>query len=246
MGMPAQGQGHARRDLREDIRLMRHQDHGIIAADGTQHLGEIIDAARHAAIAPMQIEKRNLIAKTGEPETVTPLGDMQDIVFVEPDSHLFERLAGLGRPATPAHRLGIAPPIVVAEHGMHAKRRFQRAQKRAPFSHRHIRRTQAHAGDVIAEQHDDIAAEGIGCRDDFLPAPQVHPRFAEMEIGERHDAQRRPARPILRGESITLRPEAIEWLDRHAIGAHQPTEREGACQSSQKMAAGEQIDVPSR
>ncbi len=74
----------------------------------------------------------------------------------------------------------VRPPVVIAQHSMHAERRLELPERRRPFAGMNLL-DEFHAGDIVAEQHDDIGAERIGLRDDRGDAIGRHPRIGRRE-----------------------------------------------------------------
>ena len=100
---------------------------------------------------------------------------------------------------TPLH-LAVLPPVVVAEHGMHAERRFETAERTRPFGVRHGFGVagNADAGDVVAEQEHAIGSERVDVRDDAFDARHVHPRLAGVQIGDDRELEVEAGRPARR------------------------------------------------
>jgi hypothetical protein len=71
---------------------------------------------------------------------------------------------------------------VIAEDGVGAERCRELSEHGRPLGGVHVTRDDPHAGDVVTEQHDHVALEGVGCRDDAGDARGRHPGLAGMDI----------------------------------------------------------------
>ena len=133
MGMSGQLQRHPIRNAHGHVGFMRHQDDRRIVGHFLQRRGEIVDAdARQLAKTPSR-KISELIAKPCQPERPACLRQPHDVVFVNRYAGGFELAAGFRYAApVPLHR-PVVPPVVIAEHRMHAERRFQSAQHRRPL-----------------------------------------------------------------------------------------------------------------
>lgn len=80
-----------------------------------------------------------------------------------------------GRPVPGPLYRPVVPIIVVAHDGMDAQRRFEAGQHSRPFARRNDARDLVQAGDIVAEQHDDVSIQRVGAVDDGLDPVQRHP-----------------------------------------------------------------------
>ena len=85
---------------------------------------------------------------------------------------------------------------------MHAERRLQPGQHRRPFVGRNEARDMAVAGDIVAEQHDDVGIERVGALDDRLDVVQRHPGIAGMKVGDGGDLELEIGGPLRRQDII--------------------------------------------
>ena len=76
--------------------------------------------------------KRDLVAEAGEPEGVAVLVDAGDVVLVDGDADALQHAAAEHGALAGALGLEVVPPVVIAEHGMHAERRLELAQRLRP------------------------------------------------------------------------------------------------------------------
>ncbi len=138
---------------------------------------------------------RHLVAKSQQPEGRSAFLKSYRVVLEQIGAHQPKGSADASGVVGPILGQGTAPPIVVAENGVEAERRTQLRKRFAPslWSHRgggHDSRGK------IAQQYDDVRRQGVDDRDDFLDARDRRPRFANVRIGNRRDAQAKGGRPI--------------------------------------------------
>ncbi len=125
-----------------------------------------------------------------------------DVVLVDGNARGLQRAMGRRR-APPGSLHGLVVPIVViAEDGVHAERRLEAGQHRRPFVGRNDARDMAMAGDIIAEQHDEVGLQRIGVLDDRLDALQRHPGIAGVNVGDDGDLQLEIRGPLPRRQMI--------------------------------------------
>ena len=163
---------------------MRQQHDRRVVGHLPERRAEIINTdARHPSETPRR-HVGQLIAKPGEPERVSILGQTPSIVFINRNAGRFERAPGDDRsPAFPLHGL-VVPPIVIAENRMHAERGLQAGEHRRPFIGWNEAGNVPNAGDVIPEQDDHVRIERIGAFDDGRNALKRHPGIAGMDVGD--------------------------------------------------------------
>ena len=143
-------------------------------------------------------------------------------------------------------RRPIFPPVVVAEDGQNAKRRLQPGQGRRPFRRIDPVRRQSRAGDIVAEQNDQIRLQGIRLFDDRPDAFRRHPWAARMDVGKRDDAQRQAVRPARRRQRIAFHMRQQHRLDADRIGAERHRRQHRATDEAQEATSGDQGSAPAR
>ena len=90
------------------------------------------------------------------------LGEAHDVVVQNAHGGLCQRARDRCALVTLHARQYAVPDVVIAEHAINAKRRFQNAQDCAPFLRPDSLGDHAHAGLIIAEQEDDVRVQGVG------------------------------------------------------------------------------------
>ena len=99
MRVTRERQRDAIRDPREDVRLMGEQNDGIGAGDLRERRRQVVDTTEAAGRETMG----DLVAETGEPETLYPATEQHRLIFQNGDTRLRERAAyPQGRAATGA------------------------------------------------------------------------------------------------------------------------------------------------
>src|SRR6056297_1789853 len=115
---------------------MGHKDNRRLISDTSQRRFDVVNAAvaetAIAAAVAASAVIRPLIAKAGEPETVTVLFETDGMVLIKRDAGRFERNADGRRAGFPALDSMIFPPIMIAEDGVHAKRRLKARKRSGP------------------------------------------------------------------------------------------------------------------
>src|SRR5437879_5290077 len=96
----------------------------------------------------------------------------------------------------------VVPPVVIAEDGVHAERRFQPAQHRRPFGRWDAARDMAMADDVVAEQNGDVRLQRVGALDDAFDTPERHPGIAGVEVCDDGNPQLEIGGPLLRRKGV--------------------------------------------
>ena len=89
------------------------------------------------------------------------LADAGGVVLVDGDADALQHAAAEHRALAGALRLQVVPPVVIAEHGMHAERRLELAQCFRPRLGRDGAGLELVAGGEIAEQHDDVGLSSL-------------------------------------------------------------------------------------
>jgi hypothetical protein len=120
---------------------------------------------------------------------------------------------------------------------MDAERRFQAGQHLGPFVGRNDARDLMQAGDIVAEQHDDIRIQRVGTIDDGLDPVQRHPGVAGMNVGDHGDLQRKIRRPLARGRVIAGDPKPQHRLDADAVSGGRDGESRQAADGTDEMTA---------
>ena len=216
MGMAGERHREAIGHAREDVRLMRQQDRRRIVGDGGQRRIEVVgprDAAAAAAIGP-------LAAEAGEPDRPPAMRQPPHLVVHDRQAGGGEFLGRARQVAGAALRLPAFPPVMVAEHRMHAERRPRARKHLGDHAEARPVGDEAMIGEVVAEQHDEIGLERIGERDRARQPRQRGLRPAGMWIGEDRDAQRQVLGPVRRCDPVPhhAQPGARLVVERKAAG----------------------------
>ena len=226
------------RHCREDVGLVGQQDDGRIVGDLGQRAGQVVDTFEHAPRALAPGDEGDLVAEAGEPEGVAVLADAGGVVLVDRDADTLQGAATEHRTLAGALRLEIVPPVVIAEHGMHAKRRLELAQSLGPCLGRDGECLELVAGGEIAEQHDDVGLQLVGALGNRGDALRRHDRPAGMHVGDHADLEVEAARPVARRDAIARDGEAPHRLHGKAV-AGQAEESSARCADGlQEPAAG--------
>jgi len=128
-----------------------------------------------------------LIAEASQPKVLPALGQPHDGVFIDGDAALFQDAPAIYGPGELALGGQVVPPVVVAEHGMDAKRGPQLGQRLGPVLGRDGTRLELVTGGKVAEQHHRVGAERIGDLDDPLDAAERHRRPPRVQVGNDRD-----------------------------------------------------------
>ena len=222
MRVPRERERDAGRHAREDVGLVRQQDHGGVVRDLGQRAVEIVHALERApgALAPT-VEEGHLVAEAREPERAAVVGQTHDVVLV--DRHALALQHAPAEHGALARALGgeVVPPVVVAEDGVHAERRFELAQRLGPYLRRDGAGLELVAGGEVAQQDDDVGFQRIGVGDDAADALGGHGRAAGVHVGDDADAEIEVARPVGRGDAVARHLQPPVRLDGEAV-AGQP------------------------
>src|SRR5580693_2815405 len=87
--------------------------------------GEIVDPNPLDGAIPPRRSVSQLIAETREPERTASLVQALDIILINRNAGGFERAAGNRRSLAVALHRAVIPIIVIAEDGVHPKRRLE-------------------------------------------------------------------------------------------------------------------------
>ena len=206
------------RHLREDVRLMRQQDRRCALRHGGERLVEIVDPDPDMAVALGARKEGELVAQTREPEPAPVLFQADRLVVEDADARARQGLTGDGRAGATCLCRTILPPIVIAEDGEGAQRCPEAAEFGRPFGGLDGASDEVLPGDVVAEEHRQVAAERIGGLDDPGDAGSTHPRLAGMDVGQRHDAELQPGGPVALRRDGVARHRQAHGLDADAVG----------------------------
>ncbi len=72
---------------------------------------------------------------------------------------------------------------------------------------------------IVTQQQIEIAFEGICQIKNAVPAGKAHVGFAQMGIGNQHEAKLEAGRPVRRGEGVVLGAQQEARFDGQRIGA---------------------------
>ncbi len=203
MRVPGKRQRDARRNTREDIRLVDQQQDRIVRADASQRSGQIINAAKFAMTKPIG----DLIADSREPKPPAFRTKQHGVVLEQRNAHARERAA---------HTRYVMPPIVIAEDRPDAERRGEPRKLGRPYrigntlGHEPVRR------DEVAQDHDEVGPQGVRGIDDVTNMRKRHVRAAGMDVGDHRDRQRVASRPCGQLRCIARNDElhAARWRRR--------------------------------
>jgi hypothetical protein len=170
------------RHLRENVRLVREQDHRIVGSDACQRAGQIVDAFKRARAKPIS----DLVAEASEPETAAGRPQQDRFVFHDRQAHSIKRAP---------HAVDVVPPVVIAKNCIDAERRVQARQFRRPDRMRHTLGDEMMGGKKIAEHNGEIAAEFIGGIDHLPHAVETHVGASSVQIGDDRDREALSFRP---------------------------------------------------
>ena len=137
---------------------------------------KIVDAAKASRPDPM----RELIAKSGQPESLLALPEQHGLVLEDRDARAGKRTA---------YAAQIVPPVVIAEDRPDAERRMEPGKFARP--ERIVDRLDLVfvPGFEIAEQHDEVGVQRIRRIDDAGDLRQRDMRTAGMQVGDHRDRE---------------------------------------------------------
>jgi len=100
--------------------------------------------------------------------------------------------------------IGVGPPVVIAENGMHTERRLEAAELARPVLLCDGIGVAHHAlpGDVVAEQQNAIRLERVGVADNTADALAPHPGLARVQVGNHGELDGKPRGPAPRRQLI--------------------------------------------
>jgi len=201
--------------VREYVGLVRHHDDRGVICDLGQGRRQIVHTIGKPAVDGMPAYQGTLIAKTRDPEWLAALVQAHGIVFVDGYARRLEREPSVRRSLTASLRFVVVRLVVITQNGVHAIGRTQAAERIGPFSRRDRAGEAQHslAGEVIAEQERAVRLQSIRTLDDALNARQVHPRLADMQIGDERYSEIEILGPIGRGDAITPHDELARLGD---------------------------------
>ncbi len=191
-------------------------------------------------------DEGDLVAEAGEPEGVAVLADAGDVVLVDGDADPLQHAPAEHGALAGALRVQVVPPVVIAEHGMHAERRLQLAQCLRPRLGRDGAGLELVAGGEVAEQDDDVRFELVGVLGDGGDALGRHDRPAGMHVGDHADLEVEAARPVGGRDAIARHGQAPHRLDGKAIAGEAEQSSAGCADGLEKPAAGNASSQGSR
>jgi hypothetical protein len=151
---------------------MNHEHNRCIVIHEAQGLGQVVAPGK---IAAPWIPERHKISQPQQPEGVAILFQPYAAVFVNRNAFRFE--SNLGMDGSCAALLGhrIVPPIMIAQNGVCAQRRFEAGKGAGRAFIGHGSHHEMMGRLVVAQQKMGIAAKAVGQIDDLVDA-----RFAHM------------------------------------------------------------------
>ncbi len=210
--MSGQRERHTVRHLSEDVRLVHHQDDGIVGRDLRERSRQIVDATESAA--GLRIGK--LIAEAREPEARALRAKQECLVLHHRNFDRLQRCANFGL---------MEPPVMIAENGMHTERGAETCQFRGPDRTGHVLGHKTMGRDEIAEQKDDVGPQRVGGIDDIADPFDAHIGTAGMYIREHGNRQPPTGRPATWRELVARNEQSGRRL-RAGIGG-EPADRQG-------------------
>ena len=111
---------------------------------------------------------------------------------------------------------------------MNAKRCLQFRQRPCPFAGGNVLGHEAVAGDVVAQQHDDVGTQRVGHLDDGTDAFRRHPRAAGVDVRERGNRQLEARGPALKLQIVARDPGSGQRFDKRIGSGERPDRSEPA------------------
>ena len=203
MGMPGQGDGHARRHQGKDVGIVGEDDDGLCGRNG---------ARGSRGIRGARVE----VGQPDEPERVPAVPEARRFVVEDHDA---------GRAERARHARAVVPPVVVAEHGEDAERRAKWLQP----GRRHLGLDPSPPDhpvhDEVPQQHHEVGPALVDEGDDAVELLGADVRGARVQV--RHDGDgERGHLPRPRGKrELDILDDEAAGLDEH--GPHGEGEAEG-------------------
>ncbi len=193
MGMARQGQVHLRRQGREDVGLMRHQQREPVLRHTVQRCAQVVQPLE--LIAP-PAAKRHLRCHPSQHNLMAFMVQQNGTVFQGLDPRAIERPMPMGAWRGCAASRLIGPPVVITEDVENAQRCRQLRQQARDLT-RCIPPPKGQMRRVVPKQQDQIGRLRVNRLNGSLGDRHRRPGAAQMQIGNHCNPERRPPRPFL-------------------------------------------------
>jgi hypothetical protein len=206
MRMAGERQGNTLGHGREDIRLVCHEQDRRIIADLLERSRQVVDTVEDDPATQTtrpHLAESKLITEASKPEGSAILRQPSRVVLVYWDAGRLERAMRPDGAASPHRCIRIIPPVVIAENGMDAERRFETCENAGPFGCRYVAMYEAVMRHVVAEQQNEIGPERIRIGDDLFDPIEIHPRLARVDICDEGDPEMQIMRPGSEARAVT-------------------------------------------
>src|SRR5262249_37943093 len=143
-----------------------------------------------------------LVAKAGEPEGATLMGEPHDVVLVDGHTLAFECTSADHGSCARALGCEVVPPVVIAEDGVDTERSREFAHRGGPLTWADGSRLEPMARCEIAKEHNHIGVQGVGLRHDTADPFDGHGRAAGVYVGDDSNAEGEAPWPVAGGNTV--------------------------------------------
>ena len=205
MGVAGQRQRHPFGHVGEDVGFVGQQDDRRIVRHLRQRSAEVVEPDECLRFQALPGRSASWSARPAIQNAVAVLLEPHDVVLQHRNAGRLQRLAGDRR----------AVPAFCADRSSHQSwlprtdstpsGAFRPGQRRRPLRRIDPVRHHSRAGDIVAEQHDQVRLKAFASLDQRGDPLRRHPWPAGMDVGKRDDAQlqTRPASPAASASSAS-------------------------------------------